>query len=256
MTLKALAVKRTHKVTCDAPFECDFCEKVYRHKSSRVTHIKTKHSEYLLREQSTDRLLSNGMEVLQDVGAVVDMLAVEPEDETTTLEENADTVQMDFDEINQYAIAATAEVIESVLGIIQSEPTIMKNTAQKEIEACLTNRPLVQDIAALLLNGPSPSNPPASPVQEQEQTTLPPTIGPAVPACSGAASFFLLNPEQPIQDLTSSHRSIVLPLLGLDPIPELNETHDDTIEDVVADLNTMYPQLSKLTPTAINCVMC
>ena len=279
----------------DHVYSCEFCDKVYDKKPSFQAHMRAKHPsskkksqevngpekepnpDHLLRVKSAQRHLTTGMEVLVEAGATIDLLGMEPMNESTTLEENTDTVQMDLDDIAQYAIDATEDVIENVLNYVHSDITVLKNTAQRDLEPFLSSAAWLQDFSHLL--GPSlvptpvtPPTPapyrplvaPADPLlpttptpPASEPAYMPPTIAPAVPACPGAASFFLLNPEQPIQDLTSSQRSILLPPMGLDTIPELSESLNSTVEEVTfVDLTTMFPEMSNLTPTELKCVVC
>ena len=83
-----MGVKRTHKEACDREFQCELCDSAYSHKRSRVNHMKVKHSEHFLKDQSTNQLLSTEMEVLEEAGVTVDLLGMELMDKPTTLEEN------------------------------------------------------------------------------------------------------------------------------------------------------------------------
>ena len=169
-------------------FDCNFCPSSYKHDRTRKTHISKKHTLSLIeavkisREESVEKSLDDGMAVLEDVGAAVDLLNMEPLEEENIEHEN------------------TLEESSIVSAVIDS-----------------------------LLNSITPNT-------TTTTTTPTPTIVPAVPACSEAASFLMLNPEEPIIDLTSSHRTIILPDLPDDGL-------NDTLEDLQAEANELDEQL-------------
>ena len=130
------------------------------------------------------------MEVLEDAGAAIDLLNMEPLEEEdreyeSTLEESS----------------IVSAIINSVLSNVTPTTTNLTTTPTT--------------------------------------TTPTPTIVPVVPACSEAASFLMLNPEEPIIDLTSSHRTIILHEL---PDDSLN----DTLEDLQIEANEMDKQLGMI----------
>ena len=176
------------------------------HKGSKTAHIRKKHTVTLTKavkvalDSSIENNLKDDMELLEEAGVTVDLLDMDPMEESETLEENVDKVQTNINEISQSAILATTDVIESVLNMVHS-------------------------------------------------TTPTPTIASAVPACAGAASFFLLNPEQPIIDLTASQRSLVLP-----PLPD--DTLNDTIEELELDVDNMVEQFQIGQNSKSKCEVC
>ena len=184
-------------------FDCDFCPVSYKHKSSKTKHVKKFHTEtqsqtgILSRDDSIEKHLSCEMEVLEEAGLMTDVLDLDPMEETMHTVNNRDKVQMDANDIAQFAI-------ESVLNIVQSQVPL-----------------------------------------------LPTTIAPAVLACPGAASFFLLNPEQPIIDLTSSQRSLVIP-----PLVDMEDYLNETVEEVEADLDEFVAQLEIQKDLGFKCEVC
>ena len=173
-------------------FHCEFCPGSYKHKGSKTAHIRKKHTVTLTeagkltRENSIEKNLNDGMEVLEEAGVAVDLLDMDPMEESETPSEES-------------AMVATNYVIETVLNTVHSSAPL-------------------------------------------------PTIASAVPACAGAASFFLLNPEQPIIDLTSSQRSLVLP-----PLPDIL---NDTIEELEVEVDNMVEQFQIKTSSKSKCGVC
>jgi hypothetical protein len=222
------------KVMSAKPFVCETCDKYYKRKGSLKAHMRTKHTprtEIIFREESIESLLQEEMNVLEDVGDLLDM---DPVDElkrfADAINEEIDTVQVESSDLSEYAITATIEVIETMfdneLGESNDDLKNLRTTGQRDVESFLS--------------------------------TALPTIAPAVPACPEAASFFLQNPKQPIVDLTASHRSIVLPPLNVvEPISDYDETLDDSFEEVEAgELSALLIQFENLTRLKIKCDKC
>ena len=105
----------------------------------------------------------------------------------------------------------------------------------RDYEITLEDSSIVSAVIDFVLNSVTTANTTSTPTPTTT-TTPTPTIVPAVPACSEAASFLILNPEEPIIDLTSSHRTIILPELP-------DESLNDTIEDLESEANEIDKQL-------------